>query len=77
MRLRLGGLPSSVERRRLPKMVWLLPQMIDLPPRMLISGLTSSVRLVRNACLHAFRDIEFSGSLLHQKKQVRPKAYAN
>jgi hypothetical protein len=43
-------------------------EMIDLPPRILISGLTSLVRLVRNACSHALRDMQFLGYLLRQKK---------
>jgi hypothetical protein len=43
-------------------------EMIDLSPRILISGLTSLVRLVGNACSHALRDMQFSGYLLRQKK---------
>ena len=42
-------------------------EMIDLPPRIFISGLTSLVRLVRNACSHALRDMQLSGYLLRQK----------
>ncbi len=42
-------------------------EMIDLPSRILISGLTSLVRLVRNACSHALRDMQFLGYLLRQK----------
>jgi len=52
-------------------------EMIDLPPRILISGLTSLEWLVRKACSHALRDMQFLGYLLRQKRQVRPKAYAN
>jgi hypothetical protein len=43
-------------------------EMIDLPPRILISSLTNLVRLVRNACSHALRDMQFLGYLLRQKK---------
>jgi hypothetical protein len=40
---------------------------IDLPPRILISSLTSPVRFVCNACSHALRDMQLSGYLLRQK----------
>jgi hypothetical protein len=50
--------------------------MIDLPPRILISSLMSVVRLGRNACPHAFRDMQFLGYLSPTKKTIRLKAYA-
>jgi hypothetical protein len=43
-------------------------EMIDLPPRILISGLTSLEWLVRNARPHALRNMQLSGYLSRQKK---------
>jgi hypothetical protein len=43
-------------------------EMIDLPPRILISGLTNLEWLVRNARPHALRDMQLSGYLSRQKK---------